>query len=93
MAEVRVGGCGSHCGLRSRGSIGRLMGETQRSLPTGFQETLLFSGYSRSHGGHGCPGGRIVRRAAPKAEVPGSVLWLEKMEPKWTDSLCRTTPC
>lgn len=67
------------------------MRETQRFLPTGFQETLVFLGYfsrcySRSDDGHGCPGGRIVRKAVPKANVPVSVLWLKKMEPKWTDS-------
>lgn len=44
------------------------MGETQRSFPTGFWETLVFSGYfsrcySRGDDGYGCPGGRIVRKA------------------------------
>lgn len=62
------------------------MGETQRSLPTGFQETLVFSGCfslcsSRSDDGYGCPGGRIVRKAVPKANVPGSVLWLKRWSP------------
>lgn len=52
------------------------MGETQRSLPTGFQETLAFSGYfsrcySRSDDRYGCPGGRIVRKAVPKATCLG----------------------
>lgn len=70
------------------------MGEIQRSLPTGFQETLVFLGYfsrcySRSDDRYGCPGGRIVRKAVSKANVPGSVLWLKKMEPKWTVSARR----
>lgn len=58
---------------------GQLMGETQRSFPTGFQEVRVFSGYFRVDS---IPGmvivwvswKRTVSKAVPKATVPGSVL-------------------